>query len=324
MDEILEDMATPSYYDEWKIYILDECHMMSNAAQNRLLKTLEEPSEKVLIILCTTDPEKLLGTIISRCQYTFKVQKPKRTELCSLLAKVCNNEGVKYEPRALSLVCVKGEFVPRKTLIALEQVVRETGNVTYANVIETLNVVADLYFFEFYRFLTRKQIDVLSYVTFIGRLKEEMDLSSFIDNLIGFTKRGIYVINGVPVEALDTSEIAQYKDLFRQFGMLELTTILTKLIAMQNSKDIEMMLLHLGYTGIRQHKMVEVGDLRESEFLTMKDNDVSLERQTGENNFMESITVTCEEKEELVNEHKKEMDSSELASLFPGGTMIHL
>lgn len=328
MDEILEDMATPSYDGDWKIYILDECHMMSNAAQNRLLKTLEEPSEKVLIILCTTDPEKLLGTIISRCQYTFKVQKPTRTELCGLLATVCRREGVKFEPRALSLVCVKGDFVPRKTLIALEQVVREANAVTYQSVIETLNVVADLYFFEFYRYLLRQNIDTLGYISFIGKVKMEMELSSFIDNLLAFTMRGIYIQNGVPVEALDPSEIKQYKDLFKQFGAMELITILTKLLDMKNSKDVEAKLLLLGYTGIKSLPQSSVSALEGMgniiEPLPMSDGDTGKEKNKGEAEFKESITISETEKTELINNNMQTVDMNQLTELFGNSTKVFL
>lgn len=324
MNEILEDMSSPSYDGSWKIYILDEVHMMSNAGQNRLLKTLEEPYEKVLIILCTTDPDKLLGTIISRCQYTFKVSKPTRAELCGLLATVCRKEGVKFEPRALSLVCVKGEFVPRKTLIALEQVVREANAVTYQSVIETLNVVADLYFFEFYRYLLRKNIDTLGYISFMGRVKMEMDLKSFIDNLLAFTMRGIYIINGVPVEALDPSEIKQYKELFSQFGAMELITILNQLLDMKNSKDVEAKLLLLGYTGIHSNNMVATNStVDDLQVVPMLDNDVGKENHKGEESFKESITITESEKEDLINSNMKTVSMDDFLAVM-GGTKITL
>ena len=130
---LLEDAQIPSYDGSWKVYILDECHMMTVAAQNRLLKNLEEPADRVLMVLCTTDPQKLLETIITRCQYNFKVQKPTRDELVKLMQRVLHSEGLtasKYDAKALSLICVKGDFVPRKCLVTLEQVVREAKEVT--------------------------------------------------------------------------------------------------------------------------------------------------------------------------------------------------
>ena len=72
LTNILEDMMIPTYENEWKVYILDEVHMASLALQNRLLKIAEEPPERVLLLLCTTRPDKLLDTLRNRCQLALK------------------------------------------------------------------------------------------------------------------------------------------------------------------------------------------------------------------------------------------------------------
>ena len=94
LDAVLADMELPSYDNEWKIYIMDECHMASAGLQNRLLKIAEEPPEHVLILLCTTNPEKLIDTLKNRCQLQLHVTKPKVKELAGLLRYVCENEQV--------------------------------------------------------------------------------------------------------------------------------------------------------------------------------------------------------------------------------------
>jgi DNA polymerase-3 subunit gamma/tau len=319
--ELLEDASIPAYDSSWKVYILDECHMMTNAAQNRLLKNLEEPAERVLMILCTTDPQKLLETIISRCQYVFPVTKPSRDELANLLARVCKAEGVAFEPKALSLVCVKGDFVPRKTLVALEQVVREKQDVTYDNTIEVLNIVAEKYFFDFYTILLAENIDIFKYITFIGGLKTTMDLKQYIENLITFTMRGIYINNGVVVEALDKSEITQYKKLFSSFSVGDVAHLLNLLLDMKSSLDVEAKLMLLGYTGLKRQHISNV-----SNDLTLVDTSnitASMEKKEGDANYISSITMTEDEKTSFIDKHKQTVTGDMLADMFQG-TVIDL
>jgi DNA polymerase-3 subunit gamma/tau len=316
IDELLEDAAQPAFDGGWKIYILDECHVMSNAAQNRLLKNLEEPAENVLMILCTTDPEKLLGTILSRCQYTFKVVKPSRDELANLLARVCKQENVKFEPRALSLVCVKGDFVPRKALVALEQVVREKQEVTYNNTVEVLNIVADKYFFDFYGMLLSESINIYRYITFLGNLKNDMDLKQFLDTLTAFTMRGLYISNGVLVEAMDKSEIDQYKKLFNKFNVGDVAYLLDLLLGMKNSVDIEAKLLLLGYTGLK--RVATVPSVTVDTLVDPTEFNTAQEKREGDANFQGSITMSEEEKVDFVAERSQNVDVDFLAQHFQG------
>ena len=174
IDDLLEDASLPSFDGNWKIYILDECHMMTSSAQNRLLKTLEEPPEKVLMILCTTNPEKLLDTIISRCQYKFTVKKPTKGELRELLAKVCMAEKVVKESSGLDLISAKVDFTPRKALIELENVIRERKSAKREDVIAVLNMVSDKFYFEFFELLVGDRINVQEYIAFLGRIKMNM------------------------------------------------------------------------------------------------------------------------------------------------------
>lgn len=319
IDQLLEDASEPSYDGNWKIFILDECHMMTVSAQNRLLKNLEEPAEKVLMVLCTTDPEKLLETIISRCQYRFRVTKPTRDELGNLLARVCKHEGVDFEPRALSLLCVKGDFVPRKTLVALEAVVREKEEVTYANTLEVMDMISDRFFFDFYGHLLQEPISVYQYVTFIGELKSQTDFKVFVDSLVEFTKRGIYINNGVDVEALDKSELAKYRKIFGAFSVFDIAHLLQLLIDMQRSKDIETRLLMLGYTGL-----LRPATETKKESIQLIDDKMSTpaqEKRSGDEFYLESITLTEEESQQFIEKQKAPVTALELAEMF-GGEII--
>lgn len=319
IDDLLEEASIPSYDGSWKIYILDECHMLTPTAQNRLLKSLEEPAEKVLMILCTTDPEKLLNTIISRCQYIFKVTKPTREELSELLARVCKNEGIEYDARALSLVCAKGDFVPRNTLIELEKVVREKQRVLYEDAVEVLSIIEDKQFFDFYDFLMRDKIDTLGFIAYLGNLKSHVDLKTFVDTLISFTGRGIYINAGVIVEALDKSEIQQYKRIFKSFSASEMAYLLNLLLRIKNSQDIEAQLLLLAYTGIRNKGKFAVSEESEESIITdIPQSNVVDEKKAGENNYNESITMSEDEKALMVESYNKPMDADAVAKLLAG------
>lgn len=319
IDDLLEEASIPSYDGSWKIYILDECHMLTPTAQNRLLKSLEEPAEKVLMILCTTDPEKLLNTIISRCQYIFKVTKPTREELSELLARVCKNEGIEYDARALSLVCAKGDFVPRNTLIELEKVVREKQRVLYEDAVEVLSIIEDKQFFDFYDFLMRDKIDTLGFIAYLGNLKSHVDLKTFVDTLISFTGRGIYINAGVIVEALDKSEIQQYKRIFKSFSASEMAYLLNLLLRIKNSQDIEAQLLLLAYTGIRNKGKFAVSEESEESIITdIPQSNVVDEKKAGENNYTESITMSEDEKALMVESYNKPMDADAVAKLLAG------
>ncbi|MNL91314.1 DNA polymerase III subunit tau [compost metagenome] len=315
VDLILEEANLPSFDGSWKIYILDECHAMTPSAQTRLLKNLEEPAEKVLMILCTTDPEQLLPTIISRCQNVFNITKPSRDELGGLLARVCRKENVEFDTRALSVVCTRSDFVPRKALILLEQVVREKQAVLYENTLEVLNVTADKYFFEFFSLLLAERINIYKYIEFIGNLKKDMDLTQFVSSLLEFTIRGIYISNNAKVEALDKSEIQQYTKLFSKFNGVDVAYMLTVLLEMKTSKDVEAKLLLMGYTGLTQKVLLNDGIVKLD---SNKDSDVAKEKKAGNENYLQSITMTEEEKQEIIEDNTKLMDLDDIAKMFGG------
>lgn len=311
IDDLLEDASMPSFDGNWKIYILDECHMMSNSAQNRLLKTLEEPPEKVLIILCTTNPEKLLDTIISRCQYKFTVVKPTRDELVELLKTVCRKEAVSWERGALSLICAKSDFVPRKALIELENVVREAKEVKYDKTVAVLNVVADKYFFEFFNLLLKEPIETQKYIAFLGTVKEKIELNNFMASIIPFLLRGIYIANGVSVEAVDASELKQYKDLFKKFAIEDIAFILEKMLSIKESRDLEAKLLLLGYTGIHRGKLVQTNDIQ------LVDNtrtSVQEEKKAGDEAYAELNKVTEEDMNKYFEDADRILSAEEMAS----------
>lgn len=132
---------------KYKIYIIDEVHMLSSAAFNAFLKTLEEPPSYAIFILATTEKHKILPTILSRCQiFDFKRIKPEDT--VAHLASICAKENVQADHEALHVIAQKSEGCMRDALSLMDRIAGFTnGNITYTQTIEHLNILdADVYF----------------------------------------------------------------------------------------------------------------------------------------------------------------------------------
>ena len=133
---------------KYKVYIIDEVHMLTDSAFNALLKTLEEPPEHIIFILATTEPDKLPSTILSRCmRFDFKLVGT--DDLTNLLKKVFENKKINYEPKALELIAKAGNGSVRDTLSVAEMCKAFSGdNITYKSVQDCLGMTDDDTLFE--------------------------------------------------------------------------------------------------------------------------------------------------------------------------------
>ena len=132
----------------YKVYVIDEVHMLSSAAFNAFLKTLEEPPPYAIFILATTEKHKILPTILSRCQI-FDFKRISISDTVGHLTGICKKEKIKAEPTALQLIAQKSEGCMRDALSILDKIVSFTnGNVDYANTLEHLNVLDEDYYFK--------------------------------------------------------------------------------------------------------------------------------------------------------------------------------
>lgn len=126
VDNVREEIISRVNYaptrGAWKVYIIDEAHMLSMQAFNALLKTLEEPPAHVMFILCTTDPQQVPGTIQSRCQ-RFDFHRISNEAIVSRLGAICVEEGVDFEGEALDLIAYRAEGGMRNALTSLEQLI---------------------------------------------------------------------------------------------------------------------------------------------------------------------------------------------------------
>mgnify|MGYP000627357742 CR=1 FL=1 len=125
-EEIISRVSYAPTRGVWKVYIIDEVHMLSTAAFNALLKTIEEPPSHVVFILCTTDPQKVPETILSRCQ-RFDFHRISIESIVARLGAVCAEEGVEFEAEALDLIAHRAEGGMRNALTSLEQLIAYCG-----------------------------------------------------------------------------------------------------------------------------------------------------------------------------------------------------
>lgn len=144
---LIEQVRIPPQIGKYKVYIIDEVHMLSQAAFNAFLKTLEEPPKHAIFILATTEKHKILPTILSRCQI-YDFNRISVNDTVEYLQYVAKNEGISAEPEALNVIAQKADGGMRDALSIFDQVVSFTGgNVHYQNVIENLNVLDYEYYF---------------------------------------------------------------------------------------------------------------------------------------------------------------------------------
>ncbi len=145
---LVDQVRIPPQVGKYKVYIIDEVHMLSSAAFNAFLKTLEEPPAYAKFILATTEKHKIIPTILSRCQiYDFK--RITVEDISSHLSYVSGKEGVTAEQDALHIIAQKSDGALRDALSIFDQIISFSGkNITYKNVIENLNVLDYDYYFK--------------------------------------------------------------------------------------------------------------------------------------------------------------------------------
>lgn len=145
--ELVKQVYIPPQTGKYKVYIIDEVHMLSQAAFNAFLKTLEEPPVYAKFILATTEKHKIIPTILSRCQ-VFDFKRIENRDIVKHLEYVAGKEGVKYDEGALEMIAKKAEGGMRDALSLFDQLVNFTqGNLTREAVLENLNVLDEEYYF---------------------------------------------------------------------------------------------------------------------------------------------------------------------------------
>ena len=175
---------------KYKVYIVDEVHMLSSSAFNAFLKTLEEPPPFAIFILATTEKHKILPTILSRCQI-FDFKRITNQDTVAHLQEICEKENIKAEKTALHIIAQKSEGCLRDSLSILDKIVSFTnGELTYANTLEHLNILDEDYYFRLIEAMQTQQLsDAILLYDEINRKGFEGDLvlngfAEFLRNLL--------------------------------------------------------------------------------------------------------------------------------------------
>lgn len=179
---LIEQVRIPPQIGKYKVYIIDEVHMLSTAAFNAFLKTLEEPPQHAIFILATTEKHKILPTILSRCQI-YDFSRITVNDTVEHLENVARKEHIEAEPEALNVIAQKADGGMRDALSIFDQVVSFTnGHITYQSVIENLNVLDYEYYFKLTDFFLKNKV-AECLLTFNDILRKGFDGNHFITGL---------------------------------------------------------------------------------------------------------------------------------------------
>jgi DNA polymerase-3 subunit gamma/tau len=202
---LTEQVRIPPQSGRYKIYIIDEVHMLSQAAFNAFLKTLEEPPSYAIFILATTEKHKILPTILSRCQ-VFDFNRIRVEDMANHLASIAGKEGISFDTDGLHLIAQKADGGLRDALSMFDQIVSFSNrNITYNTVIANLNILDyDYYFRITTAILQQDTASVL--VTFDQVLANGFDGNHFINGLASHFRNLLVGKDSVTLSLLEVSE----------------------------------------------------------------------------------------------------------------------
>ena len=232
---LMEQTRIPPQVGKYKVFIIDEVHMLSTAAFNAFLKTLEEPPAHVIFVLATTEKHKILPTILSRCQiYDFERMTVPNT--IAHLKQIADKEGITYEDAALEVIAEKADGGMRDALSIFDQVASYSqGNITYEKVIADLNVLDSNNYFKLTDLaLENKVSDAMLLLNSI--LEKGFDGSHLISGLAQHIRNVMMAKDEVTLPLLETSE--QQKVKFKEQAKRCPLPFLYKALDLMNQCDI--------------------------------------------------------------------------------------
>ena len=249
---LIDQTRIPPQTGKYKVYIIDEVHMLSSGAFNAFLKTLEEPPSHCIFILATTEKHKIIPTILSRCQiYNFK--RITIDDIVSHLKKICKIEKIQYEDEALKLIASKCDGAMRDALQLFDKVVGINKNISSQMVLENLNSIGFDAFLEIVNLINKKNIpDLINAVNSI--LDQGISGDLFLSGLSSFFRDILVSKNKVSHKLLnlDDTEINKLSDLGSDLNY----DFLIEYIAILNEAEINFQ------KSINQRLLVELAILK--------------------------------------------------------------
>lgn len=202
---ITDQVRIPPQIGKYSVYIIDEVHMLSSGAFNAFLKTLEEPPSHAIFILATTEKNKVLPTILSRCQI-YHFQRISIHDVASQLQYIATKENIKTEFEALNMIAQKADGAMRDALSIFDQLVACTSaNITYKNVIENLNILDYDYYFKFVDYFLEEKIPECL-LAFNEILNKGFDAHNFIGGLASHIRNLMVCKDSKTIELLEVGE----------------------------------------------------------------------------------------------------------------------
>jgi DNA polymerase III subunit gamma/tau len=254
---------------KYKVYIIDEVHMLTSAAFNAFLKTLEEPPPYAIFILATTEKHKILPTILSRCQ-VFDFKRISNQDIMDHLLEICEKENIPADKSSLEIIAQKSEGCMRDALSIMDKMVSfSDGKITYADTLEHLNILDESYYFKLLDALREQQLsDTLLIFDEINRKGFEGDLlltgfAEFIRNLLickdEKAARLLEVVEDFKQKFLDAAKGVETAYLISALNVLSESEIHYK--AARNKRlHVELALIKLAYLNQALHLSVGLAD----------------------------------------------------------------
>ena len=233
---LVDQVRIPPQIGQYKVYIIDEVHMLSAAAFNAFLKTLEEPPAYAKFILATTEKHKIIPTILSRCQI-FDFKRITVDDIAKHLAFVAQSEGVTAEPEALNIIAQKADGALRDALSIFDQMVSFSGkNITYKDVIDNLNVLDYDYYFQIVDHILRGNTsDILLILNDI--ISKGFEPQHFISGMGNHLRSLLVCKDPITVQLLEVSE--QLKQRYLAQSQTCPPPFLIKALEINNQCDID-------------------------------------------------------------------------------------
>jgi DNA polymerase-3 subunit gamma/tau len=205
---LVEQVRIPPQVGKYKVYIIDEVHMLSQAAFNAFLKTLEEPPDYAKFILATTEKHKIIPTILSRCQI-YDFNRITLGDIASHLRYVADKEGIEADDEALHIIAKKADGALRDALSIFDQMVSFSGKkITYEAAIENLNVLDEEYFFRLTDYVLRGEITE-SLLLYDEVISKGFEGHHFINGLAGHFRNLLVVKDPHTVKLLEVAEVTK-------------------------------------------------------------------------------------------------------------------
>jgi DNA polymerase-3 subunit gamma/tau len=234
---LIEQVRFVPQRGKYKVYIIDEVHMLSQSAFNAFLKTLEEPPHYAIFILATTEKHKILPTILSRCQI-FDFKRITIHDTAAHLTSIAEKESIQAEPAALELIAQKSEGCMRDSLSILDKIVSFTGGkLTYANTLEHLNILDADYFFRLLGFMQQEDTPGMM-LLYDEIMRKGFDADVFLHGFLEFFRNLLVCKDEKMAELLEAVE--SFKQKYRETAAVTSFSFILSALNILNEAEIQL------------------------------------------------------------------------------------